>query len=271
MFKGSVLITGGTSGLGKELVILFLKNGFRVAATGRHQLDLQGYENAFKLFRTDFSDLKQTAETLNLVCKSYKFDLVINNAGILSPPSVTMTKDNNEYTFQVNYLAHLMINEIIIRNQDKKDPLRICTITSPVYRLIRSDKNLINTVQGYYPMKAYTYSKLLLALMCRDLPARYHDRNLVCFSFNPGVFSSGIYRMQGRVFGFLYRIAAPFMRSSSKVAGVLFGILTGNNLKNKVIYDIRGKTKDVPDVDFLLRELFRKECYIKINPYLEQL
>lgn len=268
MLKGCVLITGGTSGLGKELVMMFLKNGFRVVATGRHPIELQGFEDSFGLFRTDFSDLRQTAETINLICKSYKFDLVINNAGILSPPAVSMTKDGNEYTFQVNYLAHLMINEMIISNHDKDEPLRICTITSPVYRLIKSDANSINSVKYYYPLKAYTYSKFLLAMMCRDLPAKYPDRNLVCCSFNPGVFSSGIYRMQSRVFGFLYKIAAPFMTSPSKVAGVLFGILTGSELKNRVIYDIRSKIRDIPEIDNLHREEFRKECYSKINPYM---
>ena len=36
------LITGGTSGLGLELVHLFLEKGYNVVATGRQQINLHG-------------------------------------------------------------------------------------------------------------------------------------------------------------------------------------------------------------------------------------
>jgi NAD(P)-dependent dehydrogenase (short-subunit alcohol dehydrogenase family) len=271
MLKRSVFITGGTSGLGKELAILFLKNGFTVVATGRRNIDLPGFEEEFKLFRTDFSDLRQTSETIKQICKTYSFDLVINNAGILSPPILTMTGDGNEYTFQVNYLAHLLINEIIIKNHNAVKPLLICTITSPVYRIVKSGKNLTNTVTGYEPLIAYSYSKLLVAVMCRDLQLKYPDRNLVCFSFNPGIFHSGIYRMQSRFFGFLYRVAAPFMRNPLTVASVLFEILMGTEPEKGVIYNIRKKKRKLPYIDTLLNEIFNKECYNKINPFLNSM
>lgn len=269
MLKKNVLITGGTSGLGKELAVLFLKNEFTVVATGRQLLALPGYDDDFRLFRVDFSDLKQTSETIKLICGSYKFDIVINNAGILSPPDLTLTNDGNEYTFQVNYLAHLLINETIIMNQADQRPLTICTITSPVYRMGNAGSAWTDNRAKYRPIKAYSYSKLLLALMCRDLPAKYPGRNMICFSFDPGIFSSGIYRMQSPFFGFLYRIAAPFMRSPARVADVLFNILTGNELKNGVIYNIRKKIRNLPDVSDTKSEALRKGCYNKINAYLE--
>ncbi|HQG62440.1 MAG TPA: SDR family NAD(P)-dependent oxidoreductase, partial [Bacteroidales bacterium] len=56
-----ILITGGTSGLGLELVKSFLDKGNTVIATGRRELELKSYEGKFHLYRVDFSDLKETA------------------------------------------------------------------------------------------------------------------------------------------------------------------------------------------------------------------
>jgi NADP-dependent 3-hydroxy acid dehydrogenase YdfG len=65
---GIVLITGGTSGLGLALVKLFLKKGYYVVAMGRQPLNLPGYEEKFKLFRIDFSDMDQVAIITKKIC-----------------------------------------------------------------------------------------------------------------------------------------------------------------------------------------------------------
>ena len=57
--------------------------------------------------------------------------------------------------------------------------------------------------------------------------------NLNCFSFDPGTFSSGIYRMQKRWFREMYRIAAPFMRSPVKVAKGLAELLLEDNIDER--------------------------------------
>lgn len=268
MLKKSILITGGTSGLGKELVTIFLNNGFNVVATGRQPLEMPGFENAFRLFRTDFSDLKQTSVTIKEIAGKFSFDIIINNAGILSPPDLTMTRDGNEYTFQVNYLAHLLVNELIITNKQNDRPLKICSVTSPVYRLAKTEKAHKISLEGYKPLKAYSYSKLFLALMCRELPLRHPDKDLFCVSFNPGVFNSGIYRMQSTFFGFLYRVAAPFMRSPSIVARVLFSILNDSKLPEGVVCSVRKKIKKLPETGDPAYTSFMKDCYNKIGPYL---
>ena len=56
---GKILITGGTSGLGLELVKLFLKKGYEIVATGRNPVTITGYEDLFKFYRVDLDDLGQ--------------------------------------------------------------------------------------------------------------------------------------------------------------------------------------------------------------------
>jgi len=265
----SVLITGGTSGLGLELVRLFLKDGFYVIATGRNHIVLPGFEDRFKLIQVDFSNLKEISDTIKKIILSYNLDLVINNAGVLSPPVYTSTINGFEYSFQVNYLSHLLINEIVLNGVKRTGTIKIAAVTSPVYRLADSDLNLPPVPKNYRAVRAYTSSKLYLTLMCEFLPLRFPELNLQCFSFNPGTFSSGIYRMQKSWFRGLYQIAAPFMRSPERVATVLFRLLDEAEIKNGMIYDIRKSIKPVPVKDQEKKEAFSKVCFSLIEPYLK--
>ena len=266
--SGNVLITGGTSGLGLELVKLFLKNGYNVAATGRQLLNLSGYKEKFKLFRIDFSDMNQVAFITKKICETYDLNIVINNAGILSPPDFTHSISGYEYTLQVNYLSHLLIDEIILREIRDDRPVKIATVTSPVYRLADADLKIHTEEQVYSAVKAYASSKLYLTMMCEFLPARYPGLNLQCISFDPGTFSSRIYRTQKKWFRGMYRIASPFMRSPGKVAKILYEILIEKDVENGKIYDIKKHIRQIPVRDEKEKVVFRKACYDIIDPFL---
>jgi retinol dehydrogenase 12 len=266
--SSKILITGGTSGLGLELVKIFLRNGYFVVATGRKTLSLPEYADRFIFCKVDFCDLNQTASAVRQICESHEFDFVINNAGILSPPDYTTTVDGFESTFQINYLAHLLVNEIIVRKQSNVKPLKIAAITSPVYRLAKLEKVNLHAKSGYKSITAYSKSKLYMVLMCKYLTTTYSEEYLLCFSFNPGVFRSGIYRMRGRLFQFLYRIAAPYMRKPSKIAAVLFEIITEGRFTGGTICNFRKKEKQLPDYDPVEVREFWNECYKMIAPWL---
>jgi len=266
--QGKVLITGGTSGLGLELVKSFLDKGFEVVATGRNPMCLHGYETNFSFYRIDFSHLGETALIIEEICRKHEFDYIVNNAGILSPPVFTSTKDGIEYTFQVNFLAHLMLNEIILRRQAKGMTLRIAAVTSPVYRLAGKELMFNISKQNYKPFRAYKDSKFYLSLMCRMLSMKYHERGVDSFSFDPGTFSSGIYRMQNKIFRMLYRIAAPFMRQPRKVAVALVNIISENNAGGGIVCNIRGNKRELPGINIAASDKFWEACYEKIGPYL---
>lgn len=260
----TVLITGGTSGLGLELVKLYLRKGFYVIATGRHPINLSGYTESFRYISIDFNDLQQVAVSTKKICDDFDIDILINNAGILSPPDYTLTKNGLEYTFQVNFLSHLLINETIIQLIDDKS-LIIAAVISPVYRLADNNTSFVIDSPDYKPFKAYSNSKLFMTLMCHYISEKYKNKSICCFSFDPGTFRSGIYRMQKRWFQALYGIAAPFMRSPAKVASVLADIIINDKLQNGAIYDLRKRVRQIPETDKLKTEAFWKSCYNLIH------
>ena len=263
-----ILITGGTSGLGLGLVRFFLGKGYFVTATGRKNVKVQDLAGRFTFLKTDFSDMRQTSDAVRRICRDHEFDIVINNAGVLSPPGFMLTADGNEYTFQVNFLSHLMLNEIVLRNTPPDRPLKIAAIVSPVYRIAKKDLIICSSKADYSPLKAYSNSKLYLALMCTWLPVKYSSRDLKCIAFDPGVFSSGIYRMQKEWFRMLYRVAAPFMRSPEKITGKFGEIIEKKDLVYGVVYKSGDKIRSVPGIENDRVDAFWTECYKMIEPYL---
>jgi NAD(P)-dependent dehydrogenase (short-subunit alcohol dehydrogenase family) len=266
--NGKVLITGGTSGLGLQLAKYFLEKGYEVVATGRKNVTIPEYGDRFSLLMADFSDMRQTSEAVKKICRNQRFDIVINNAGVLSPPDFMLTDNGLEYTFQVNFLSHFLLDEIILKYAEPGQSLLIAATVSPVYRIAEKDLTIYTRASDYWPLKAYSNSKLYLALMCSYIPQKYPSRDLRCIGFDPGVFSSGIYRMQKEWFRILYRIASPFMKNPEKVA-VRFGeVIEREDLIDGAIFK-SGKGKGrLPVAENKAVNSFWKECNKIIEPYV---
>jgi NAD(P)-dependent dehydrogenase (short-subunit alcohol dehydrogenase family) len=265
-----ILITGGTSGLGFELVRLFLRQGYHVVTTGRQKINFPEFNDRLELYNVDFCDLKQVAEVTRRICIDHTFSFIVNNAGILSPPVYSETSDGLECTFQINFLAHLLIDEIILSCVSEYKPVRIASITSPVYRFAAIKPDIESMSSDYSAIRSYSSSKLYLAMMCEILSVRHGSKILGCFSYDPGTFSSGIYRMQKGWFRQMYRIASPFMRSPAKVARVLGDLMLNDNLVNGAVYDFQNRQKTLIKTDKAVKDIFIASCYKMIDPYLNQ-
>lgn len=259
-----ILITGGTSGLGNGFVRVFLEKGFNVVTTGRRDKYPADHGKGLTYYKVDYGDLGNVSAVMQEIAERHSFDMIINNAGILSPDKKILTVNGLECTFQINFLSHLLASEILLEIKKDDKPLRIANITSPVYRYAG-----IGQADGenYSAMKAYSASKLYMALMPEYLSMLYTGLNLTCISLDPGIFSSAIYRSQGRFFGILYRTAAPFMRNPSKVAAALSAVITRTELTGSLIYDCRGKARKIPSFDSEAKHRFWKKCQELIDSF----
>ena len=265
----NILITGGTSGLGLELVKLFLSKGYFVVTTGRRNFDMPGSGGRFKSYQVDFADLDQTAEVFKEICKISDFDYVVYNAGVLSPPEFIQTKNGFEYTYQVNLLAHLLANEIIIQNHDSGRPLRIAAVTSMAYRVAVPEYKPLVEPSGYRAWKAYSDSKLYLALMCLYYSTKFADGKIEFFSYEPGIFGSQLYRTQSGIFRIIYQIGVRILRKPVKPAMILSEILTGSDLKNGAVYDVRERVRKVTEQVDSVNEAFWESQIRVIGKFLQ--
>lgn len=260
-----VLITGGTSGLGKSLVRQFLSNGNEVTALGKSRSVTLDSHQRLNVSFCDFSKLSEIHGVVDaFALNNQSFDLLVNNAGILSPPHIQETVDGFELSYQVNFLSHALLTHLLLK-RDLLRPGLVVNVSSPIYR--KGNPNVVQALDqnNYTVLRAYANTKLYMAMLSEKLAGE----GIPAFSFDPGTFSSGIYRMQQRWFHFMYKIASPFMRSSDAVAEGLYSIIHENNWQNGWVINRRGYQRQLNNLDSEQKTAFWKQVNEQMAPYLE--
>ena len=135
----TVLISGGTSGIGKAAVIELLKNGFNVStfSTNKGKCDLlEKEQNKFrsKLF-VQYGDVKQEKDLKRIVDSTLKrfgsIDILINNAGygyFVESDKVDFKKF--EDMLQVNLIGLSRLVSLVVPHMKKKKEGLIINIAS---------------------------------------------------------------------------------------------------------------------------------------------
>ncbi|MCA9098387.1 MAG: glucose 1-dehydrogenase [Planctomycetaceae bacterium] len=112
-----VLITGGTSGIGRETAIQFARQGAKVAFAGRRQeegdavvreIESQGGAGIF--VQTDVTQESQVQRLVDETVQKFgRLDIAFNNAGVEQKAPITeVTESDYRKTFDINVLGVLL-------------------------------------------------------------------------------------------------------------------------------------------------------------------
>lgn len=188
-----ILITGATDGIGKQTAVDAAKKGAQVIIHGRDDERIlktlkeirEINEDVYGL-KADFCDLEQVVEVAKDITDNFqRIDILFNNAAEFLHKR-EITKDGFERTFQVNYLAHVLLTEKlrpIIKNVEGS---RILNVTSMIHSSFL-DLNKMQGESGYKGNNAYSISKLLNIMHAYKL-GRLHENDKVNINcLHPGV------------------------------------------------------------------------------------
>lgn len=128
MKKRTVLITGGSRGIGAAIVTLLKKEGYVVVAPERDELDLK--DDRF-------------LETFVRRHKRTRIDILINNAGVNYPQWIDETTDENiRETMQVNLIAPIKLIRAVVPGMKKRKWGKIINISS-MFGIIARGKQVL--------------------------------------------------------------------------------------------------------------------------------
>ncbi|MFC4405942.1 SDR family NAD(P)-dependent oxidoreductase [Haloarchaeobius iranensis] len=198
----TVLVTGATSGVGRETALALARMGARVFVHGRDReagravataLDDLGADPVF--FRADFANPESPVDLAAAVGEhTDRLDVLVNNAGAyVDEPR---RSDGVELTFRVNHLAPFALTRALSESGAFAEGARVVTVASAVHpRADAGDlsREAVTSVGDYDGLQAYARSKLANVLFTRELARREPDLRANCC--HPGLVpGSGLWR-----------------------------------------------------------------------------
>ncbi|GAA1846369.1 SDR family oxidoreductase [Asanoa iriomotensis] len=97
-------------------------------------------------------------------------DILINNAGIMTPPRRDVTRDGFELQFGSNYLGHFALTAHLLPLL--RPGARVTTLSSLTARRGRIDFADLQSTRSYGPSRSYAQSKLATLLFAQELDRR---------------------------------------------------------------------------------------------------
>jgi NAD(P)-dependent dehydrogenase (short-subunit alcohol dehydrogenase family) len=192
----TILITGATSGLGRELAQALAKQGATILLHGR---DLERSREAVReirettgnqriqFYRADLSSLAEVQELARQVISGVsRLDVLVNNAGVGFGKDASkreVSQDGHELRLAVNYLAPYILTERLIPLLEASSPARIVNVASVGQAPLDFD-NIMFT-RGYSGVNAYRRSKLAMIAWTFDLAERLAGTGVTVNALHP--------------------------------------------------------------------------------------
>lgn len=121
-------------------------------------------------------------------------DLLVNNAGVMTPPKWRSSVDGFELQFATNHLGHYALTGLLLPALQAAAAPRVVTVSSIAHRPGSAGVLFGNPEQGYNASRAYTESKLANLLFGLELQRRAteHGSALTSTMAHPGVSSTNL-------------------------------------------------------------------------------
>jgi NAD(P)-dependent dehydrogenase (short-subunit alcohol dehydrogenase family) len=218
------LITGATSGIGKETAFALAAQGFNLVLPAR---DLKKGEQVkseiisvtgnsdIDIMPCDLSSLKDVRAFAENFRNAYKrLDVLINNAGVWETKRKE-SQDGIELTFAVNHLAPFLLTNELLDLLLKSPGSRIINVSSEAHRYSRIQFDDIEFVKSYSHIKAYSQSKLANILFTKELMRKLHGKDVTVNALHPGVVATQLFQNMGSI---VRSLSSLFMISPKKGA-----------------------------------------------------
>ncbi|MCF6181140.1 SDR family oxidoreductase [Lutibacter sp.] len=128
--KKVVLITGGSSGIGKSVGEFLTEKGFTVYGTSRNPSKIKNY--SFNLIPLDVTDIESIKKAVKKVVENEgKLDILINNAGMgITGPIEDTPTDEMRKVFETNFFGAIDMMKAVLPQMRKQQNGLIINVTS---------------------------------------------------------------------------------------------------------------------------------------------
>lgn len=203
------LVTGASSGIGKQVAKALAAQGWRVIGTGRDPQRMAAAEaeiraasagGAVELLRADLSLMAEAVRLAEDVgARTDRLDLLVNNAGGMCTDLV-MTEEGYEQNFAANHLGPFLLTDRLLpllRRTAEGRPagsVRILMTASDAGEMIpRLNLDDMQSLGNFNPGIAYCSGKLANIMFARALGERLAADGIAAHAVHPGPVDSNFF------------------------------------------------------------------------------
>ncbi|CAH0728038.1 unnamed protein product, partial [Brenthis ino] len=211
----TVIVTGGTSGMGLRIAVDLAQRGARVIIAcpfsneGKKALKVIKEETKSDNVVFELLDLSSIESVQKFAAKinerEERLDILVNNAGV-GVVSEFITDDGMSFTMQVNYfgtvLLTLLLLSLLKKSGTPSEFARIINTSSASHNIGIININKLNDIKHYYSFQLYSNSKLCLVLFSNELVKKLRGSNVVVNCVDPGAVGTGIFYCIGTISGY---------------------------------------------------------------------
>ncbi|XP_033329224.2 retinol dehydrogenase 12 isoform X2 [Megalopta genalis] len=199
----TVLVTGCTSGIGKETARDMAKRGARLIMACRNVEEANKLKEEFaketknsnivvrKLDLSSLASVREFAEQINR--DESRLDVLIHNAGTAEVFRRKVTEDGLEMTMATNHYGPFLLTHLLIDLLKRSKPSRIVVVASALYVLARLNLNNVNPTTSF-PGYLYYVSKYANIMFTLELARRLQGTGVTANCLHPGLMSTGIWK-----------------------------------------------------------------------------
>jgi len=224
----TVLVTGGTGGIGRATAIGLASMGARVGITGRDtwraqraaaEIASQSGNGVVDIFVGDMSSQAEVRRLASEVLAAYsRLDVLVNNVGgFWSHRHVTA--DGLEHTFALNHLAPMLLTSLLLERLIASAPARVVTVSSGAQGAGKIQFEDLMGEQKYSGQRAYSQSKLANVMFTYELARRLAGTGVTATALHPGVTRTGFGKEDAAPgMAPIVALLRPFMRGPERGA-----------------------------------------------------
>ena len=217
----TVLVTGGSGGIGRATALGLAKMGAHLAITGRDRARTESAAREIRAAgggRVDafVADLSSQAAVRRLADEVLqrlpRLDVLVNNVGGYWDTR-HVTADGLERTFALNHLAPFLLTHLLLDRLQRSAPVRVVTVASHAQAMGRIDFDDLQGERSYSGARAYNQSKLANVLFSYELARRLRATAVTANALHPGVVRTAFGAEDP---GVVQRLLVPFLRPFMK-------------------------------------------------------
>jgi NAD(P)-dependent dehydrogenase (short-subunit alcohol dehydrogenase family) len=226
----TVLITGGTSGIGKAAAVALAAMDANVVIVGRNQergeaavdeIRARSHNESVELLLADLSVQSEVRRLAEEFQECYdRLDVLANNAGLVQSKR-TETPDGIETTLAINHLAPFLLTNLLLERLEQSAPSRVITVSSEAQRWGKMDFEDMQSRRKYRGFPVYGMTKLANIMFSYEFAERLNGAGVTATCLHPGSVRTNFGQNNRGPMALFFRTFKPFMRSAEQGADTL--------------------------------------------------